>query len=656
MRLLRGFCCLLILTLLYTVPLLGQDLPAPAVASVTVPHMIRVSGSLHDPPGQPLNGPVTITFSLYENQDSADPSWQEAQNLSLGPDGHYHAILGAGSANGLPLEIFSSGEARWLGVRATGQPEEPRVLLLSVAYALKAADADTLGGLPAAAFVLAGSFQAQTPRPQASAIALSPRVNSNAQVPPPSACTSVTSDGTATANQIAKFTTACNIENSAIFENGGKVGIGNTSPGAVLDVSGTAFTRGQLSAMGGAIMTPIAQATTTTGYNSNPLDISASSYNTTLIGPANYIFRWQSEPTGNNSTNTGATLNLLFGVSGSIAETGVKFAKNGIMTFAPGQTFPGTATVTSVGSGAGLTGGPITTSGTLSIPTAGVTNAMLANSSVIVKVGTGLSGGGAVALGGTTTLSLMTNCATGQILVWNSTSWVCGSSGGGVAGTTDGIAYFSSPASLTSTAAPSNGQLLIGSTGAVPALATLTAGSNITITNGPGSVQISASGSATTLSFFETGNGQLSSPSPAGTNSVSLWGFQLPYNVTTTTLTYNVTVVDNTANLYDLGVFNNSGKLVLDIGATAGNKFAPTIGFHTLSWHQGSTSLTPGRYYIGFTTNCSSACASIGGDPGLVSFLVSGSGGATTGGTLSSTITPPTDVWKGGTQPTIVIH
>ena len=38
-----------------------------------------------------------------------------------------------------------------------GEVEQPRVLLVSVPYALKAADADTLGGLPASAFVLAGA-------------------------------------------------------------------------------------------------------------------------------------------------------------------------------------------------------------------------------------------------------------------------------------------------------------------------------------------------------------------------------------------------------------------------------------------------------------------------------------------------------------------
>jgi hypothetical protein len=66
----------------------------------------------------------------------------------------------------------------------------------------------------------------------------------------------------------------------------------------------------------------------------------------------------------------------------------------------------GSGSVTSVASGAGLTGGPITSAGTLSIAPGGVSNAMLASPSLTVSAGTGLSGGGAVALGGTTTLSL----------------------------------------------------------------------------------------------------------------------------------------------------------------------------------------------------------------------------------------------------------
>ena len=94
------------------------------------------------------------------------------------------------------------------------------------------------------------------------------------------------------------------------------------------------------------------------------------------------------------------------------------------MTFISGQTFPGAGTVTSVGSGAGLTGGPITTSGSLSIKTGGVTNAMLANSSLTVTANSPLTGGGAVPLGGSTSLSLK-SCSTNQILQFVSGAWAC---------------------------------------------------------------------------------------------------------------------------------------------------------------------------------------------------------------------------------------
>jgi hypothetical protein len=87
--------------------------------------------------------------------------------------------------------------------------------------------------------------------------------------------------------------------------------------------------------------------------------------------------------------------------------TGLQIGSSGVITFASGQTFPGTGsgTVTSVATGAGLAGGPITTSGTISIPNAGITNAMLANNSVTVNTANGLTGGAALSLGGTLNLS-----------------------------------------------------------------------------------------------------------------------------------------------------------------------------------------------------------------------------------------------------------
>ena len=78
--------------------------------------------------------------------------------------------------------------------------------------------------------------------------------------------------------------------------------------------------------------------------------------------------------------------------------------QNGTVTCQPDANSGGT--VTSVSAGSGLNGGTITTSGTISIASGGVANAMLANPTVTVTAGTGLSGGGTIALGGSTTLGL----------------------------------------------------------------------------------------------------------------------------------------------------------------------------------------------------------------------------------------------------------
>ena len=122
-----------------------------------MPRLIRIRGAVRDETGRPLNGPIGITFALYADQSDLTAVWQENQTVHLDSGGHYSVLLGASNEEGLPQEVFSAGAARWLGVRPDGQAEQQRILLLSVAYALKAADTDMLGGKPASAFVLADS-------------------------------------------------------------------------------------------------------------------------------------------------------------------------------------------------------------------------------------------------------------------------------------------------------------------------------------------------------------------------------------------------------------------------------------------------------------------------------------------------------------------
>jgi len=387
---------------------------SPSWQSAVVPRLVNFSGRVSDAQGKPLPGIAGVTFSIYKDQYDGAPLWLETQNVTADAKGNYTIQLGTTKPAGLPLDLFSSGEAHWLGVRVSGQAEEPRVLLLSVPYALKAADAETIGGLPPSAFVLAapaasGGSSSSTAAP------------SGASTPLPASADVTTAGGTV--NALPLFTTATNVQSSAITQTGtgttAKIGVGTTAPVATLDVKGSATVRGVLT------LPATGAATTTAGKDSQPITLSTSVFNSATGTAIPQNFRWQAEPVGNDTVNTSGSLNLLYSSGANTpAETGLKLSSKGLFTFATGQTFPGTGTVSSVATGAGLTGGPITSSGTLSVATGGITNAMLQHSSLTVATSSPLTGGGAVALGGTTTLGLKT-CANNQLLQFISGAWTC---------------------------------------------------------------------------------------------------------------------------------------------------------------------------------------------------------------------------------------
>lgn len=121
-----------------------------------VPRLVKFSGVLRDASGHLLEGTQGVNFAVYADSAGGTPLWEETQNVQF-LQGRYTVFLGEGRSTGIPAEIFSSGQPRWLGVRnlAPGEEEQPRTFLTSVPYALKAVDADTVGGLPASAFLKA---------------------------------------------------------------------------------------------------------------------------------------------------------------------------------------------------------------------------------------------------------------------------------------------------------------------------------------------------------------------------------------------------------------------------------------------------------------------------------------------------------------------
>ena len=147
--------CAFFLLACFVMPMAAQQ-PAAASATVAVPPMVNFSGVLTDVNGKPLTGTVGVTFYLYKESQGGAPLWMETQNVTSRQGRTLYGRARLHQQPGIARRMsLLSGEARWLAVQAHGQAEQPRVLLMSVPYAMKALDAETIGGKPASSFMLA---------------------------------------------------------------------------------------------------------------------------------------------------------------------------------------------------------------------------------------------------------------------------------------------------------------------------------------------------------------------------------------------------------------------------------------------------------------------------------------------------------------------
>jgi hypothetical protein len=121
-----------------------------AAQTTSTTRLIPFSGTAVDSAGLPVAGEVAATFEVYEEQEGGAPLWRETQRVQTGERGRYLVYLG--SVTPIPQIAFTEERARWLAVTIGGR-ELPRVMLVAVPYALRAADAETLGGQPATSFV-----------------------------------------------------------------------------------------------------------------------------------------------------------------------------------------------------------------------------------------------------------------------------------------------------------------------------------------------------------------------------------------------------------------------------------------------------------------------------------------------------------------------
>jgi hypothetical protein len=416
LRYLANMIGALVLTLALAPPSVGQQ------PSTVIPTLVNFTGTLTDGNGKPLNGIVGVTFYLYKDQQGGSPLWIETQNVQPDKYGHFSVMLGSTTSQGLPANLFISGEARWLGAQAEGQEEQPRVMLLSVPYAMKAGDAQTVGGLPPSAFVLAAPVSGDSANAS---------VSSNDSPTPNLA-------GSGTTDFIPLWTNSTTLGNSVLFQSGSgttaKIGVGTATPASSLDVNGGGTIRGLLA------LPATGTATSAGGKISQPFDLTASAFNSGTNSAVNQTFQWQAEPVNNDTSNASGSLSLLFAQgTNKPAETGLHLASNGQIVFAKGQTFPGTGTITGVN-------------------TAG---------------GSGLTGGGT---SGTLNLALTNTCTAKQILQWNGSAWACAAAGTGT------VTSVASGTGLTGGPITGSGTLSIDAT-AVPLLASVNTFSQTQIVN-----------------------------------------------------------------------------------------------------------------------------------------------------------------------------
>ena len=273
-------------------------------------------------------GPIGVTFSLYALQEGGSSLWSESQQVQLDSQRRYSVLLGATMPEGLPLDLFTSGQALWLGVQpqVPGATEQPRVLLVAVPYALKAADADTLGGLPASAFAQIG--QAPGNVAAAGAPGLSPAGgasgggtrNSAGQAQQPKGKTAK-GNPTSIADYLPYWNGTNNVGNSAIYQLGTSIGIGTTSPGATLDVNGnfnlpstTSATVGVINLGGTPFIHECCYVSGGTGYTNTFVGLSAGNFSST--GYANTGIG-----SGVLTSNTTGTWNTAIGYNAFVKNT-----------------------------------------------------------------------------------------------------------------------------------------------------------------------------------------------------------------------------------------------------------------------------------------------------------------------------------------------
>ena len=280
---------------------------AQQTSTTAVPNLIRYGGTLKDGNGAPIATTTGVTFAIYKQQDGGATIWLETQNVAPDTSGQYSVLLGSTTATGLPSDLFSQEEQRWLGVQVQGQAEQPRVLLVSVPYAFKAHEAETLGGKSVSDFVLANDLNSTQTGSVAGSGQATTATSGNAQ--PDQCCLPPTDFRGSTTDQIVKVTQdgTGNAIVASTFTSGVSHGV-------------LAGIRGPGVAIFGQAYSPSAQAYGVEGSTASTIGIGVAGLAYAGTGPTYGLagYSSSSEGTGTRGLST-ATTGTTYGVSGQVS-------------------------------------------------------------------------------------------------------------------------------------------------------------------------------------------------------------------------------------------------------------------------------------------------------------------------------------------------
>jgi len=113
------------------------------------PQEINYQGYLTDAEGNPFNGSMAMTFRIWDAPGAGTQLWSESHAAVPLVEGIFSVVLGAS----VPITSEILDGERYLGITVGTDPEmSPRVRMTSSPFAIKAGDADALGGLSSTEF------------------------------------------------------------------------------------------------------------------------------------------------------------------------------------------------------------------------------------------------------------------------------------------------------------------------------------------------------------------------------------------------------------------------------------------------------------------------------------------------------------------------